>query len=386
MEASDQSMVITRLQNSGQLPLSAELSAEKSTTTRIVSFIRPNKITSKDIRILTRELATLLNAGLPLDHALLTLENLSQSAHVKRLVQDIHAQVQGGATLSHALQAQDGVFSPLYLNMVRAGENSGAMEIIFSRLADYLDRSAELRSAIVTALIYPVILFCIALLSIFALLLFVVPQFTPLFADAGKTLPLLTQIVFGSADFVRQYWWMIPLLLVLLAWYIDRQLQQPTARITWDARLLKLPVLGSLIIKLDMNRFARTLGTLLTNGVPLLTSIQIVREVITNRVIRNTMDSCTSSIEQGRGMARALSEATYIPPLVIELVQVGEETGQLEAMLFKLADIYDQDVRKTIDRLLTLLEPILIIGLGALIAMIIISILVAILGLNELVV
>jgi len=388
MEAPEQSAVITRLQTSGHLPLSAEqLDASHATSPlQRINLFKKNKITTKDIRILTSELATLLKAGLPLDHALLTLENLSQSLPVKTMVHDIHTRVQGGSSLSAAMEAQNSVFNPLYLNMVRAGEAGGALDILFARLAEYLDRSAELRSTIMSALIYPLILFFIAILSVFALLFFVVPQFVPLFEDAGQTLPLPTQIVFGTAEILQSYWWSLLGLLAFLVWFMDRQLRDPVKRLYWDTRMLKLPLFGELIVKMEVARFARTLGTLLMNGVPMLASARIVRDVLMNQVISREMDTVSASLEQGRGLARPLAESGQFPQLAVELIQVGEETGQLEEMLMKVADIYDEESRTTVKRLLTLLEPVLIIGLGTLIALIIISILVAILSLNELVI
>ncbi len=388
MEAPEQNVVISRLQNAGHLPLSAEelSSTLAAPTLNRFNFFKKNKISTRDIRILTSELATLLKARLPLDHALLTLENLSQSKPVKAMVQDIHKRVQGGSTLSNAMEAQGTVFNRLYLNMIKAGEADGALDTIFARLAEYLDRSAELSATILSALIYPVILFCFAIISVFALLFFVVPQFVPLFEDAGHALPLPTEIVFGTADLLRNYWWFLLGLLALVAWIIDKQLRNPVTRLRWDTRMLKLPVFGELMLKLEVARFTRTLGTLLTNGVPLLTSVKIVREVLTNQVISRVMDNVTAGLEQGRGLARPLAESGQFPQLAIELIQVGEATGQLEEMLIKVADIYDEESRTTVKRLLTLLEPVLIIGLGTLIALIIISILVAILSLNELVI
>lgn len=387
MEAPQQHVVISRLQNKGHIPIEAEeLRVSTKSGSSLLWFINKKKTCSRDIRILTQELATLLNAGLPLDHALLTLENLTQPEHVKIMVQDIHSRVQGGATLSSAMQNWDTAFNPFYLNMIRAGEAGGSLEIIFERLAEYLERSEELKNTIISAITYPAILFFIALVSIFALLFFVVPQFAPLFEDAGQNLPLPTQIVFGIAELTKQYWWLLLACSALIVWFIDKQLKDPNKRLQWDKNIIKLPVFGELIIKLEVTRFARTLGTLLMNGVPLLTTVSIVREVLFNRAISMEMESISNSLEEGRGLARPLSESGKFPSLVIELIQVGEETGQLEKMLIKIADIYDAESRTQIKRLLTLIEPTLIISLGALIALIIVSILLAVLGLNELVI
>ena len=389
MDASTQSMVIDRLQNAGHHPISADQISSSLSPSRPNLFdtiFQKDKISSKDISILTRELATLLRAGLPLDNALQILENLNLAGPVKTTAQDIHARVQGGASFSDALEAQGGVFNQLYLSMIRAGEAGGALDCVLEQLADYLEQTADMKATITSTLIYPSILFLIAGISIFALLFFVVPQFVPLFEDAGQALPFTTQIVFGTAELLRQYWWIILGLFAVTVWIIDRQLRDQYYRQRWDTWCLRLPIYGELIIKLEVARFARTLGTLLANGVPMLTAITIVREVIVNRVITNIVDGVATSLEQGRGIARPLLESSYFPTLAVQLIQVGENTGQLEDMLLKIADIYDNESRTTIKRLLTLLEPVLIIGLGAIIAFIIISILVAILGLNELVI
>lgn len=389
MEAPSKDMVIVQLQETGFLPISAHEITASITPPSLkyfYNYIQKNTVRSKDITLLTRELATLLRAGLTLEHALQTLEQLSQSVPVKNMVHDIHHRIDGGARFSDALDAQNGVFNHLYLNMIRAGEAGGKLDSILERLAEYLERSAELKANITSALIYPCLLFFIAGLSLFALLLFVVPQFAVLFEDAGKALPLATQIVFGIAELLRQSWWIMIVFTVMIAWIIDRQIQNQHKRQHWDTWLLRIPVYGELIGKLEVARFARTLGTLLMNGVPLLTAVTIVREGLSNRVFLNIVDTVTASLEQGHGIARPLAESSHFPELAVQLIQVGETSGQLEEMLLKIADIYDKESQATIKRLLILLEPVLILGLGAIIAFIIISILLAILGLNELII
>jgi general secretion pathway protein F len=389
MDAPSQSIAIERLQSAGHLPISAEESTSKSGSSRLhllSTVFQGNQIRSKDINILTRELATLLHAGLPIDHALKTLEELTSHTPVKALVTDIYSRVQGGATLSNAMEAQGEAFSRLYLNTIRAGEASGALDVVLIRLADYMERSAELRASVLSALLYPAILFGVAVISIFVLMTFVVPQFVPLFEDVGQALPLLTQFVFGSAELMRQYWWILFALIAFSAWLINKQLQNPDVQLLWHARSLQIPLYGELITKLEVARFTRTLGTLLVNGVPLLNAVAIVRDAMSNRVLANVIDEVALSLEQGDRLARPLSQSGLFPPLAVQLIQVGEETGQMENMLLKVADIYDNETRITIKRFLTLVEPVLILGLGLVIALIIISILVAMLGLNELVV
>ncbi len=388
IEAPSQNLAIERLQLSGYLPISAEEINNKQP--RKFDFfhhwLNKDRIKHSQLIHLTRELATLMNAGLPLDQSLQSLETLNNQPAMKKLIQDVQTRVQGGAMLSDALEAQGRVFSPLYISMIRAGEAGGALDTIFLRLTDFMERSQELRATTISALIYPCILLVVASLSVFALLLFVVPQFIPLFEDAGKALPLSTQIVFGTAELLRQFWWIPLTLFIVAALYFDQQLKLSEKRLAWDKWCLRIPLLGDLLSKLDITRFARTLGTLLTNGVPLLQSIKIVQDVLTNKALALSAEHAYEGLERGEKLATMLKEDGEFPELSIQLIQVGEDSGQLEAMLLKIADIYQDETRRTIQRMLALMEPILILGLGAVIAFIIISILMAMLGLNELVI
>jgi general secretion pathway protein F len=389
MDAASQSAAIEKLQSSGHIPISAE-EASGSQKSAGLSFSLPKfgngQTNANHISIMTRELATLLHAGLPLDQALRTLEDVSTNPSVKSLVNDIYSRVQGGASLSDAMEAQGECFNRLYLNMIRAGEAGGALEVVLQRLSDYLEGSAEMRSTVISALIYPIILFVIAIVSVIALMIFVVPQFIPLFEDVGQALPFSTQMVFGAAELFQQFWWAFPIVIVGGLWIFQTQIKDPVKHRKWHHFLLSIPLYGELIAKIEVSRFSRTLGTLLSNGVPLLTGVSIVKEVINNLVIAEVMESVIHNLEQGGRLADTLHKAQYFPQLAVQLIHVGEETGQLESMLLKIADIYDQETRTLIKRLLTLVEPVLILGLGGMIAVIIISILVAILGLNELVV
>ncbi len=389
LDAPSHSLAIEKLQRSGHLPISAEeiaVPGKPSIWSIALPEFNNGQSSANHICIMTRELATLLQAGLPLDHALRTLENVTTNPSVNSLVNTIYLRVQGGASLSVAMEEQGNNFSRLYLNMIRAGEAGGALEIVLQRLSDYLERSAEMRSTIISALIYPLILFSIAIISVIVLMIFVVPQFVPLFEDVGQALPFATQMVFGAAEAFKHYWWAAPVIIVGGLWFFQKQISDPDKHYKWDNFLLSIPLYGELIAKIEVSRFSRTLGTLLSNGVPLLTAVSIVKEVINNRVIAEIMDQVTLKLEQGGRLAEALKKAQRFPQLAIQLIQVGEETGNLESMLLKIADIYDQETNSLIKRLLTLVEPILILGLGGMIAVIIISILVAILGLNELVV
>ncbi|HYY16421.1 MAG TPA: type II secretion system F family protein [Gammaproteobacteria bacterium] len=386
LEARSQTAAIDRLQTMGYVPIRAdEISATQADKR---SLRRPlfgsRQITQSRVAVLTQELATLLRAKLPLDRALELLIELSPNARVRQVVTQIREQVHDGATLSAAMETQKGVFSRLYLNMVRAGEAGGAVDSVLMRLAEYMERARELRDTVSSALIYPAILLGVAGLSVVVLLIFVVPQFQQMFEDAGQALPFATQVVISLGEALRGYWWLMLGVILAVAYYFRKQFAEPATRYRWDNRLLGVPLLGELIAKLEVARFSRTLGTLMINGVPLLTALGIVKETLTNQVLAQSMGNVAESLKQGHGLAQPLMEAPYFPKLAAHMIRVGEETGHLEEMLIQVADVYDKEVRSSIKRLLALLEPALILTLGLVIAAIIISILVAILSINEL--
>ena len=386
LEARSQTAAIDRLQTMGYVPIRADeitvAQADKRSLRRPLFGSR--QITQSQVAVLTQELATLLRAKLPLDRALELLIELSPNARVQHLVTQIREQVHDGATLSAAMETQKGAFSRLYLNMVRAGEAGGAVDSVLMRLAEYMERARELRDTVTSALIYPAILLGVAGLSVVVLLIFVVPQFQQMFEDAGQALPFATEVVISLGEALRGYWWLMSGVILAVAYYFRKQFAEPATRYRWDNRLLGVPLLGELIAKLEVARFSRTLGTLMINGVPLLTALSIVKETLTNQVLAQSMGNVAESLKQGHGLTQPLMEAPYFPKLAAHMIRVGEETGHLEEMLIQVADVYDKEVRSSIKRLLALLEPALILTLGLVIAAIILSILVAILSINEL--
>ncbi|MDQ3563013.1 MAG: type II secretion system F family protein [Pseudomonadota bacterium] len=385
LEARDQAAAIERLQSLGYIPIRAEETlAGGARRSGWITLRRSKRLSQAQLVALTQELATLLRARLPLDRALEVLIDLSGQGTAGQLLTRIREGVHGGATLSAAMEAQSGVFSRLYLNMLRAGEAGGALELVLTRLSEYLERARELQESVTSALIYPAILLGVAGLSVLVLLVYVVPQFEQLFSDAGAALPFATQVVISMGNFLRDYWWLLILAAVLIGLYFRKQLAQPATRYRWDQRFLKLPMAGELITKIEVARFSRMLGTLLTNGVPLLSGLSIVKETLGNQVLAEGVGIVAERLKHGHGLAEPLTEIAYFPRLAVHMVRVGEETGQLEEMLMQVAEVYDREVRATVKRMLALLEPVLILGLGLVIAAIIMSILVAILSVNEL--
>ena len=320
-----------------------------------------------------------------LDRSLQILIDLTLEEPIKNLLIALKESVQGGSTFAGALETNGTHFSRLYINMVKAGEAGGALQAVLARLADYLENTEELKENVRSALVYPTILLTVAGLSVILLLMFVVPQFSQMFDDMGQTLPLPTQIVIALGDLFRGYWWALLGGILLLVAYVRSRLAVPEVRYRWDRRLLKMPLFGELIAKIETARFSRTLSTLMANGLTLLSALNLVKDVISNQIIAEGIEQAALSLKRGKGLADPLAENAVLPPLALQMIKVGEESGSLEAMLTKIADVYDQEVRATVKRLLTLLEPVLIVGLGIVVAGIIISILLAILKANQLV-
>ncbi|WP_298718564.1 type II secretion system F family protein [uncultured Oceanisphaera sp.] len=380
LEGSDQQAIVLQLQQRGLIPLSVELDHRR------IGLGRNRRRTSeRRLQAITQDLAALIKAGVPLERALgIMIEVHDQADDDVRLLGQIREGIQRGQPLSVVLAEQDEGFSPFYLNMIRASEISGNLEQGLADLAVYLERSRQLKEKALSALIYPIILVLVSAVSLLIILTYVIPQFQQLFADMGHTMPLSTRIVIGSAEFLRTMgpWLLLALLLALIAG--QRLLAQPSKRLAWDRMLLRLPLAGELIRRLEVARFSRSLGTLMKGGVPLLNALTIARDTVNNRLLAQTIGEAAGSLKEGKRLADPLQASGQFPPLAIQMLRVGEETGQLEEMLLKVADRYDREVESAIQRLLTILEPVLIVGLGVLIAGIIISILVAILSINEL--
>ncbi|HVO87179.1 MAG TPA: type II secretion system F family protein, partial [Casimicrobiaceae bacterium] len=291
----------------------------------------------------------------------------------------------GGKALSQALDARREVFSRFYVNIVRAGEAGGALGVVLQRLAETMERNKELRESVRSALIYPAILVCVAVLSVIVLLIFVVPQFKQTFEQAGKALPLPTAIVIFIGDFMRAWWWAVAIVVLLAVQWFRARGRKPNVRRERDARLLRVPLLGDLIAKVETARFARTLATLLANGVTLLAGLAIVRETIQNVVLAGALDGVVTRLREGKGFGRPLADTGLYPRLATQMILVGEESGRLEEMLGRVADVYDREVQTAIRRFLAVLEPVLILGLAVMVGGIVFSILLGVMGMSELV-
>ncbi len=337
-----------------------------------------------DVLLLTTELSIMLKAGLALDTALRVLIGMSHKPAVASITQSMLDDVKGGVPLSKALNRHRELFGDFYINMVRSGEASGQLSAVFERLVEHMERLRTLRESVVSATIYPTILLGVAVLSLVAMLGFVVPQFETLFKDMGDALPAPTLFVMHLGQAFTQYGWAMAIGAVV-AWLWARQwLRSYGGKIWWQNTALRLPVLGNLLHKYDLTLFARSLGTLLGNGVPLLGALHIATETVGNGKLRQALTSVAPKVKDGGKLVDALSATGIFEPLAINLVRVGEETGRTGPMLLELAHIFNRDVETGIKRALTMLEPLLILVLGLLIAAIIVSILLGILSVNDL--
>jgi general secretion pathway protein F len=396
LEAANEAEIVGRLRDQGMMPMQVAASAGAPLAAAGARaggagaksrrrWFTPKTVTRDNVSAMTRELATLLNAGLPLDRALELLIALAPTPPVVAMLQQIRDDVRGGKALSQALDTRRDVFSRFYINIVRAGEAGGALGVVLTRLADTMERNKELRESVKSALIYPTILIGVAVTSVVVLLIWVVPQFEQTFSQAGKALPLPTQIVVILGTVMRKWWWAIAAFIVLLALWLPRHLRRPAIKYRWDQRLLTMPLIGDLVTKVEVARFSRTLSTLLGNGVTLLAGLSIVKETMSNGVLANALDGVTALLREGKGFGRPLADTGYYPKLATQMILVGEESGRLEEMLTRVADIYDREVQMAIKRFLAVLEPVMILGLAVMIGGIVFSILLGVMGMSELV-
>ncbi|MBM4246919.1 MAG: type II secretion system protein GspF [Deltaproteobacteria bacterium] len=386
IDAAERSVAVARLQDRGLIPLRvAEPTAKKSGLASIslpsVSFKRG--VRGRDLLIFTHEMSTLLAAGMPLDRSLSILTDLSERPEMKAIVADVLQSVQRGKSLAEALGQHPKVFPPIYINMVKAGEIGGVLDHVLARLTDYLERADELRDEVRSAMVYPLILLFTAFVSVTVLLTYVLPKFGAIFNQAGQSLPFSARMLLGLSDAMRSYWWAGLLVTAGLAVGVVHFLRTPGGRLRWDQAKLRIVLLGDLTRKVAVARFARTLGTLLRSGVPMLQALEIVRDVAGNLVLSRAIDEVKVGVRGGSGVAAPLNHSGVFPPLALQMISVGEETGKLDEMLIQVADYFDKEVRQSVKRLTSLLEPALLLVGGVVVAFVVLSMFSAIFSINN---
>jgi len=345
-----------------------------------------SRVSLKDVSIMTRQLSTLLGAGLPLIPSLNALIAQTGHAQLKTILAQIKDSVNEGNSLTASMIHFPNVFEPFYVNMARAGEASGTLNAILGRLADFYENQQALRTKVRSALAYPVLMFLIGSVVLLFLVSFVVPNITKIFQDMHQKLPAITVFLITISGFLKVYWWLV-LLLGAGAFMGSRYAIRKTAwgQYEWDRLKLKVPLLGSINQKIAVARFSRTLGTLLQSDVPLLTSLEIVRNIVNNRLIADEIHKTANEVEEGQSLSIPLARSGLFPPMAIEMISVGEQSGTLETMLFRIADAFEREVESNILMITSLLEPIMILTMGLLVGFIVVSVLLPIFEMNQLI-
>lgn len=346
---------------------------------RLFRRVRP-----QDRAAITRQLATLVGAGIPVVSALETIIQQISHKALKRALVDIREEVMGGSSLADAMGNHRWLFSELYVNMVHAGESSGALEAVLHRLADLLERTVKLRNRVQAALFYPVTMMGIGVLVLAFLLTYVVPIVTRLFAEAKQRLPRPTLILIATSDFLIHWWWALLLLAAMALVLVNRILATPGGKLWWDRLKLNLPWVGSLYGRLVIARFARTLGVLLQGGLPLTSSLGIVQHVIDNSYMAQHVEKAITDVNEGEDLTVTLERSKSFPPMVIQMISAGERSGALEEMLLRIAEAYEDEVETRIAALTSLLEPFLILVMGLMVGFIVLAILLPILQMSKL--
>jgi general secretion pathway protein F len=342
------------------------------------------RVSAQDLAVATRQLAVLVHAGIPLVESLTALVDQVDHERLKRVLGDVKQHVNEGAALADAMAAHPRVFNNLYVNMIRAGEHSGALDVVLTRLAEFTESQARLRSKILATMAYPMVMICIATIMMGILFTVVIPKITRIFADTNAVLPWYTQITIGISTFTAHYWWAILAAVALGVWGFLRWKATPAGRERWDRLRLRAPIFGPVARQIAVGRFARTLSTLLKSGVPLLTAFDIVKNVMGNVRLAQVIDQARDAVREGESIAAPLKRSGEFPPLVHHMVAVGERTGALEEMLSNVADTYESQVEASVTALTSLLEPLMIVGMGVVVAFVVFSVLMPILQINNL--
>ncbi|MGD2185206.1 MAG: type II secretion system inner membrane protein GspF [Desulfobacterales bacterium] len=377
-----------KLRATGVFPVSIKESQEapEKKTARIAALsLYFTRVKPAEIALMTRQLATLITAGFPLVSALDALAPQTKSHRLKTVLAQVKDAIVEGQSFAQALSQYPGIFSPLYINMVRAGETSGTLEIVLDRLADIAEKQQDLNNRIQTALAYPVFMCIIGTLVLFVLLTYIVPSITAIFMDMNQVLPTPTRLLIFLSEFFKSFWWVILLLLVGVGVALHQAKKTENGRYVYDRTILTLPVFGILVKKLAVARFARTLGSLLENGVSLLIALDIVKNIAGNILISNSVETAAQDVGKGQALWAALKEGRVFPQMSIQMIQVGEQSGELEGMLNKIADVFEKEVENSILRLTSYLEPVMILVMGCIVGFIVLSICLPIFEMNQLI-
>ncbi len=377
-----------KLRGSGIFPVDVkETSSRHKTAVSSQPTIRTlfQRVKSGELSVMTRQLSILLNAGVTLVTSLDTLISQMSNPVLKKIMAQVKESVNEGNSLAFALTQHPKIFSQIYVNMVRAGEASGSLDLVLERLADFSERQETLKSRFKAALAYPVFMFFIGSIILIGLVTFVVPQISGIFDNLDRALPLPTILLINLSDFMKSFWWLILIILAGMIILLKKLKSTDRGAHFWDKMKLTAPVFGDINVKIAMARLGRTLGSLLQNGVPLMTALKIVRNIVNNSLIAETIDRAMDQIEAGKSLAMPFSTSPWFPPIAVQMISVGEQSGELEAMLNKIADIYERETEAQIMAMTSMLEPVMILVMGVSVGFIVFAILLPIFEMNQLV-
>jgi general secretion pathway protein F len=385
VDASDPKLAVRKIRGLNYLPI--KVSEQKTSGSiglnlKIQGFSFLPKVSSKALLAATQQLATLVSSGLTLDKSLSISIKISEGDAIKKTLADIRGKVQGGSTLADALAQHPAVFSKLYINMIRAGEAGGVLGAILLRLSDFLEKNQEFKNTVRSASIYPFFLLLVGLGAVIVIFTVVLPKFADIFEELGQ-LPLPTLILLGISNVLQSYWWAIIVGIVGLVLAFNLYLKNEKGRLKWDAMVLKLPLVGSLIRKIETARFSLTLSTLLNSGVPILNALLIVRAILGNSVMAKSLENLHQGLKGGKGISGPLQKAGVFPAMAIHMITVGEETGSLDRMLEKVSQTYEKEVELAVKGLISLIEPLMILIMAMVIGFIVIAILMAVFSIND---
>jgi len=379
-EAWDKESLLINLQSRGMV-LVKWLDDERSAA-RFFKH-RARRMDAEELLQMTKELTHLLKSGVPMDRALTIIHDAATQESIKTIAVFLRGSIQGGSTLSEAMAARSGDFNNLYVNMVRVGEMGGILPQIMEKLAQFMERSREIKKFIISSSIYPSILLCMGIVSVLVIMGFVVPRFAAIFSDLGQEIPFSTNLLIQASHLLRAWWWLMLIGVVISCVFLWRTAQTPRGKAHIDKMIIRVPSIGPLIMEIQVSRFARTLGTLVLSGVPLLKALSIVQDVVENHVVKAAVGQIHRQVKEGKRISSLMKEQDVFPAMAVQMVSLGEETGKLGDMLVHVAEELDVKIQQKIKTLLSFLEPAAILLMGLIIGGIVVSMLLAIFGINE---
>ncbi len=387
LDATEEREVVKELHSRDLIPIRISLAKGSSgklninVSEQVLSLFKG--ISSRDLMIFTQDLPSLLEAGLPVDRALAILIDATENEKFAEVLRSILKTIKGGGYLSEAMSKHPKIFSSFYVSMVRAGEAGGVLESVLTRLGEFLETSEELKDYIKSSMVYPLFLVFVGGASIIILMTFVIPKFSMIFSDMGQAIPFTTRVLLGLSGILSNYWWLILFVLAVLIYFVRRYFKSHAGRLVLDQYKLTLPAVGDLVRKIEVARFARTLGTLTQSGVPILQALDLVKDIMTNKIITHSMEKVHERVKEGEKLSKPLNESGVFPSLAIQMITVGEETGKLDSMLLRIAENYEKMVRTTVKRYISFLEPAMILAMGLVVGFVVLSMLMAIFSMND---